>query len=92
MAEIKDFLVAVPPPVSIRVREMAHTRAVCYPVIQTVTDLMSVRGGMGTDTGAVTRKGQAVFWDDPILEGREDCSKPEDLLEPVFIMEGESLM
>lgn len=53
---------------------------------------MSVRGGMGMDTGAVTGKGQAVFWDESFLEGREDCSKPEELLEPVLIMEGELLM
>ena len=92
MSEIKDFLVAVPSPVSIRVREMAHTGAVCYPIIQTVTDLMPVRGGMGMDTGAVTGKGQAVFWDEPILEGREDCGKAEELLEPVLIMEREFLM
>lgn len=92
MAKIKDFLVAVPSPVGIRVREMAHAGAVCYPVIQTVTDLMPVRGGMGMDTGAVTGEGETVFWDKPILEGREDCSKPEELLEPVLIMEGKPLM
>ena len=92
MSEIKDIFITVPPPVSIRVREMAHTGAACYPVIQTVTVLMPVRGGMGMDTGAVTGKGQAVFWDEPILEGREDCGKAEELLEPVLIMEREFLM
>ena len=92
MSEIKDFLVAVPSPVRIRVREMAAAGAVRGSVFQTAAGLMSVRGGMGMDTGAVTGKGQAVFWDEPILEGRKDCSKPEELLEPVLIMEGELLM
>lgn len=92
MAEIKDFLVAVPPPVSIRVGEMAPAGAVECSVIQTVTGLMSVRGGMRMDTGTVTGKGQAVFWDEPFPEGRQDRGKPEKALEPVFIMKRELFM
>ena len=65
MSEIKNCLVAVPSPVCIGVREMALTGAVCHAVFQTVTDFMPVRGGMGMDTGAVTGKGEAVFWVEP---------------------------
>ena len=88
MAEIKNFLVAVPSPVSIRVREMAPAGAVCHSVFQTVTDFMSVRGGMGMDTGAVAGKGEAVRGEKPVFQGGDEGGKTEELLEPLFIMEG----
>lgn len=44
------------------------------------------------DTGAVAGKGDAIGGDEAVLEGRDKCGKPEELLEPFFIMEGKGLM
>ncbi len=92
MAEIKDFLVTVPAPVSIGVREMAAAGAVSHAVFQTVTDLMSVRGCMGMDTGAVTGKSDAVFGDETIPKGGNEGGETEKMLEPFFIMERKFLV
>ena len=80
MAEIKDFLVTVPSPVRVGVRKMAPAGVVGCAVIQTVTDFMSVRGGMGMDTGAVAGKGDAVCRKKAIIEGGDECGKAEKLL------------
>ena len=80
MAEIKDFLVTVPSPVSIGVREMAPAGAVCDPVLQTAADFMPIRGGMGMDTGAVTGKSETVCREKPVFEGGDECGKAEKLL------------
>lgn len=45
MPEINNFFVAVPSPVCVGVREMVPAGAVYDAVFQTVTDLMSARGG-----------------------------------------------
>ena len=92
MAEIKNFLVAVPSPVGIGIREMAPAGAVCASVLHTVTDFMSIRGGMGMDTGAVAGKGEAVRREEPVFQGRDEGGKPEELLKPVFIMKGKFFM
>lgn len=92
MAEIKDFLVTVPSPVSIRVREMAHAGAVGYAVIQTVTDFMSVRGGMRMDAGTVAGKNESVSREKAVIQGRDEGGKAKELLKPHFIMEGKFFM
>lgn len=60
-AKIKDFLIAVPSPVCVRVREMASAGAMGDAAFHTFTDLMSKRGSMGMDTSAVAGKSEAVF-------------------------------
>ena len=92
VAEIKDFLITVPSPVCIGVREMPFTGTVADAVFHTVTDFMPVRGSMGMDAGAVTGKGEAVRRDKPVCEGRENGGKAEKVLEPFLIMEREILM
>lgn len=67
MPEIENLFVAVPSPVSIRVREMAFTRAVVDTVYRALANFMSIRGSMGMDTGAVTGKGKTVFWDKTVF-------------------------
>lgn len=47
---------------------------------------------MGMDAGTIPGEGNAVPWDKPVPERREDGGKPEDLLEPFFIMEREYIM
>lgn len=49
-------------------------------IFQTVTDLVSIRGSMGMDAGAVTGKCDAVLWDEAVLKGGKDGGKAEDLL------------
>lgn len=92
MPEIKDFLVAVPAPVSIGVGEMAFAGAVEDSGLQAFTNLVSIRVGMGMDTGAVAGKSDAVIWNKPFLQGRDEGSETEKLLEPFFIMEGKFFM
>ena len=92
VAKIKNFLVAVPAPMSVRIGEMAFTGAVGNAVFHTFTDLMPIRGSMGMDTGAVTGEGNAVGREQAVPEGREDGGKAEKLLETLFIMEREALM
>lgn len=41
-------------------------------MFQVVTNLVSIRGSMGMDTGIVTGKGDAVTGDKPVREGGED--------------------
>lgn len=67
MPEIENFFIAVPSPVSIRVREMALTRAAADTVYRAFANFMSIRGSMGMDTGAVTGKGKTVFWDESVF-------------------------
>ncbi len=90
--KIKGIEVAVPAPVRIRVGEMAFTGTVGNAMFRTFADLVPVRGGMGMDTGAVAGKGDAVLWDKPVPQGREERGKAEELLEPFFIMEREVFM
>ncbi len=92
MSKIKSFLVAVPSPVGIGVREMTSAGTAGDAVIHTLTDFMPIRGRVGMDTGAVTGKGDAVRRNEPVPEGREDRSKTENLLKPFLIMKGEFLM
>lgn len=92
MSKIEDFLITVPPPVCVRVREMAFTGTVGNAVFHTFADLMPIRGGMGMDTGAVAGEGNAVRREKSVLEGRYECGKPEKLLETFFIMEREAFM
>ena len=92
MPEIKDLLVAVPPPVGIGVGEMASTGTAHDPLFRAATDLMPIRGSMGMDAGAITGKGDAVLGDKPVLKGGQDGGEAEDLLEPYFIVEGELRM
>lgn len=92
MPKIKGILVAVPAPVRIGVGEMAFTGAVCDAAFQAFADLVPVRGGMGMDTGAVTREGDAIRRNEAVPEGREQCSKAEEALEPILIMKGEVMM
>lgn len=58
-------------------------------IFQTVTDLVSIRGSMGMDAGAVTGKGESDLRDEPGLKGWEDGGKTKNLLEPFLIIEGE---
>ena len=92
VAEIKDFLITVPAPVCIGVREMAFTGTAGDAIFHTVTCFMPIRGGVGMDTGAIARKGEAITRDEPVLEGGEDCGEAENLLEPFLIMEREIRM
>lgn len=89
VAKIKNFLVTVPAPMCIRIGEMAFTGAARDTIFEAFTKLMPIGRGMGMDAGAVAGKGEAVFWDEPVLKGRENGGKAENLLEPFFIMEGE---
>lgn len=92
MPEIESFLVAVPPPVSIRIGEAAFTGTVWDAVFHASADFMPIGGGVGMDTGTIAGKGKAVCGDEPVPEGREDSGETEELLEPFFIMEGKFLM
>ena len=92
VVEIKDFLIAVPSPVCIGIREMPFTGTVADAVFHTVTDFMPVRGSMGMDAGTVAGKGEAVRRDEPVCERREDGGKAKKVLEPFLIMEREILM
>jgi len=90
--EIRGSQVTVPAPVGIWVRKMPAAGAMGDAVIPAFADFMPVRGGMGMDTGSVAGKGEAVWRDEPVPEGREDGGEAENLLEPFFIMEWERLM
>ena len=92
MSEIKDILITVPPPVSIGVREMSFAGAMGDSFIQAFADLMSIRVGMGMDAGTVTGEGETVIWNEPMAEGRDECSETEKVLEPFFIMERKFIM
>ena len=80
VSEIKDFLITVPSPVGIGVREMAFTGTMADAVFHTVTDFMPVRGSMGMDAGAVAGKGKAVLGNEAVFQGGEDGSKTENVL------------
>lgn len=92
MPEIKDFLVTVPSPVGIRVREMTLAGAARNAGIAAVTDFMSVRGSVGMDTGAVAGEGNTIRREKAVPEGRDESGKAEKHLETFFIMEREVFM
>ena len=68
---------------------MTFTGAVGIAVFHAVTDFVSIRGSMGMDTGAIAGESDAVPWNEPVPQGRDEGGKAEKLLEPFFIMEGE---
>ncbi len=92
VSEIKSFQVTVPSPVRIGVREMAPAGAVGGTVFVAFAGFMSIRGVMGMDTGAIAGKGDAIGGDKAVFEGGDKCGKPEELLEPFFIMKGKGFM
>lgn len=67
VSKIINLFVAVPSPAGIRIREMPFTGAAGDVVFHTLTNFMPIRGRMGMDTGAVTGKGKAVFWDESVF-------------------------
>lgn len=90
--EEKDLLVAVPTPVRVRVGEMPPAGAMGKAALETLADLVTIRGGMGMDAGAVSGKGDAVGGEEAIPDGREQGGKAEQALEALLIMEGKLFM
>lgn len=92
MPEIKNFLITVPSPVCIGVREMALTGTARNAGFAAATDPMAIGGSMGMDTGAVAGECNTVCGKKAVPEGRDERGKSEKLLEAFFIMEREAFM
>lgn len=92
VSEIKDFLIAVPAPVCVRIGEMPVTGAVENAVFAAIADFMSMRGCVGMDAGAVAGNGNTVCGDEAVFKGRDEGGKSENLLKPFFIMERKNRM
>lgn len=81
--------VTVPPPGSIRVREMARAGTIVYAVSRTIADPVPAGTGMGMDTGAVTRYRDAARGNKPQFHGRNNGSNGKQFLECFFVIKGE---
>lgn len=46
-------------------------------VSRAFTDFMTIRGGVGMDTGAIVGKGDTICRDKSVPEGREECGTPK---------------